>query len=786
MPFKITARTIIQLGGELISSDGVAFYELIKNAIDAKSKRINISVFQSIPFDVATQVAADMVKIQASGKKGSIAQLEALRTTILENWVKHTRSKALRASVESAKDIPALLRNVRLLNFIEFADTGQGMSRKHLEDVFQTIGTPFRLLQQQSNTTDSPILGEKGLGRLSSIRLGDLMTVKTTETGGAKWHVQEIDWSEFRNDPSRLLQDVPIPSVIQMEKESALDQGTTIRIANLHHDWSERKLENIAVTDLCKFRDPFESKSRFTISLTFNDRAVPIPEIDSLLFEHSHAFAKASLSFDSSGAPTLQGEIAYYRFDRQTTFEAKDIDVLKAAKLSLDVLKRLGPFTVSLNWFNRLYATAIDGIGTQKQVRDLIRQWAGGLMVFRDGYRVHPYGGTEDDWLDLDKEAFRSGGYKLNRQQIIGKVAISRRLNPALKDQTNREGLCDCVEKQALKNLLQHILRKRFKPFLEKTEEEHQKQNAVTFGDLRDRFGSQRESMQQTVQELKRLARTHSDLKPIVTRFEHAISEIDDALRDAEVVHEGLEEKRTRFLSLAGVGLMVEILAHELQRSVFASVSALTNAISEVDDPSIASALKSSRVQMKSLEKRLRILDRLSTSGRQRKELFDPEAAVKEIFSGRQPQFDRHNIEASVVSKGNVANSVEYVKGMFYQIIENLTENSVYWLKEQAAIDPSAKLSISVTVDTKSRHLLFSDTGTGIARSDSEQVFLPFYSLKPEDEGKGLGLYICREIAEFHGGSISLVEDGMGRDQRLRTFSLDLPKPSKKELRRDK
>ena len=41
-------------------------------------------------------------------------------------------------------------------------------------------------------------------------------------------------------------------------------------------------------------------------------------------------------------------------------------------------------------------------------------------MVFRDGFRVHPYGGPEDDWLDLDKEAFRSGGYKLNRQQIIG------------------------------------------------------------------------------------------------------------------------------------------------------------------------------------------------------------------------------------------------------------------------------------------------------------------------------------------------------------------------------
>ena len=36
--FKISARTVLELGAELISSDTIAFYELIKNAFDAKSK----------------------------------------------------------------------------------------------------------------------------------------------------------------------------------------------------------------------------------------------------------------------------------------------------------------------------------------------------------------------------------------------------------------------------------------------------------------------------------------------------------------------------------------------------------------------------------------------------------------------------------------------------------------------------------------------------------------------------------------------------------------------------
>ena len=40
MAFKVTARTLLQLGSELISSDAIAFYELIKNAFDANSPKV--------------------------------------------------------------------------------------------------------------------------------------------------------------------------------------------------------------------------------------------------------------------------------------------------------------------------------------------------------------------------------------------------------------------------------------------------------------------------------------------------------------------------------------------------------------------------------------------------------------------------------------------------------------------------------------------------------------------------------------------------------------------------
>jgi len=44
MAFKITARTLLELGAELIGSDAVAIYELVKNAVDAGSPHVRIGV----------------------------------------------------------------------------------------------------------------------------------------------------------------------------------------------------------------------------------------------------------------------------------------------------------------------------------------------------------------------------------------------------------------------------------------------------------------------------------------------------------------------------------------------------------------------------------------------------------------------------------------------------------------------------------------------------------------------------------------------------------------------
>ncbi len=779
MKFEISARTILQLGSELISSDGISFYEMIKNAIDARSPDVKVRVESRMPLESVSSIQHKLTE-----KKLQPKTLAKVRGEIRDQLDKsHKDFELLDQSLQDVDSQQQLASFLDEANYIEFADSGNGMTADILKSVFLRVGTPFRLEEKQES--GDVILGEKGIGRLSAMRLGKRIRVHSTQKGEAAWHVLEIDWRQFE-DPTLLLEDVPIESITSTPKTDKSIQGTIIRISALTSAWSYKKLDNIAAQDLSRFSDPFMPDDAFPISVTFNDRPIEIDILDQLLFEHAHATIDAHFCIcpkqakkltGHSQVPVLFGQITYDRFGRTQPFRAYGDDFLHSLGLRTnDTLVSLGPFSVKLYWFNRLYTTAVEGIGSIKHVRDLIKRWAGGLMVFRDGFRVQPYAGPDDDWLSLDRRAFSTGGFKLNRQQIVGKVDITTKGNPSLVDQTNREGFCDCPEYQALVNLLYHLLRKRFKPFLEAVEAEQKSKSAVSFQDLGDRFDAQKDKLEGAIQNLKKISSANPRLKldSLVKEFASLQEQITETLNSAEAIREGMEEQGSRFLRLAGAGLMVEILAHELHRSVNASAAALTEAIKLTDDTTVSGTLRSSKVQLHSLAKRLSVLDRLTTSGRQRKKEFDAIAALNEITFGRKDRLVKHHIGIEVLNHTEQDTfPVIFVEGMFYQLIENLIENSIYWVKVKREFSPTVVPCITISLTRSPRRIVVFDNGMGVDPEDAEQIFLPFFSLRADDAGKGLGLYISKEIAEYHGATLELDHDALEEDGRLHSFVLE-------------
>lgn len=783
MSFRVMARTVLQLGAELISSDGIAFYELIKNAFDAGSPRAEIDVVIRIPHDAyLAQARALLEERRLVGAEPGPDRALSDRRLAFARYIDAAAPDAasLNKLLLQAKTWDQLLDVWDEANYIDFGDCGSGMTRKDLQENFLTIGTRSRLAQQEQQPRDSlsrrPVLGEKGLGRLSTMRLGCRLRVQTSTKGEPNWNLLEINWRFFSHNSNALVEDIAIKPGTGRPKEDPDASGTRIRVYGLASRWSEEALREIASSEFSLLTDPFLPRSRYPISLRFNDHPVPIPAFDKILFEQAHAVVQADYSI-SKDEPVLTGRIEYVLRSRQKTFALNLQDLFSITGYSLSTLCSLGPFSVKFYWFNRGALEAVDGIGTKRMVQQLVNRWSGGLMVFRDGFRVNPYGSPDDDWLDLDRKALASAGFKVNRKQIIGKVDISRQKNPVLTDQTNREGLRDCDEKRALVRLLKHILEAQFRTFLNEVDDELKARLPVTFDDLTDRIEAESIQMRQGVRALLQAHPEVRENSELTLLLQASLTRIDTLLREAQELAESFQKGRSQLVNLAGLGLMVEILAHELNRATQHAISTLAETNLSQITPGVASRLKTLKSQLTTLQKRLRILDPLSHPGRQVKESFDLIAWVEEIVSSHDAQFHRHGIRSSVEvepsrPKGGVI--VRMVKGMIVQIMENLLSNSVYWLKQQRKLEKRFVPEIRIAIDARAREIRVSDNGPGIPVERKDEIFQPFVTTKPPGEGKGLGLYISSEIAKYHDATLILSDKPTIHPDRLNTFVLIL------------
>ena len=410
MSFRVTARTVLQLGVELISSDSVAFYELIKNAFDAGSQRVFIDV--RVRMDHGAYLSHS--NTLRNGVCESAANMETYRRRILRDVdVSAPGADRLISRIKQAQSFQDLSRRLEEANYIQIRDRGHGMSAKDLEEIYLTIGTPHRRRQrarQSGNGSLRPVLGEKGLGRLSAMRLGWRLDVSTTVKGEKRRNRLRVDWRQFTDD-DLMVEDVAIaPTKARRDKTDPNRSGTRIRIYALASAWSPSKLRDIATDEFSKLTDPFVPDSRYPINVQYNDEPVRIERFNDILFNYAHASAEAEYSVGEDG-PRFVGTVQYRMRGRETSFALDRTDLFSIAEPSSPGdLKSLGPFSVKFYWYNRQALSAVEGIGDRQAVRELVAVWSGGLKVYRDGFRVNPYGSPNDDWLDIDRQALASSG----------------------------------------------------------------------------------------------------------------------------------------------------------------------------------------------------------------------------------------------------------------------------------------------------------------------------------------------------------------------------------------
>lgn len=792
MSFKISARTILQLGAELISSDAVALYELIKNAIDAKSKN-GVEVHFSVVIPMA-----DYASVIDRCKSSDESKLPDLKKSFLDAIAPTAPDKEVtvfREAVKSAKSVSELLKNAasayRDVNTIVVSDTGEGMSSKDLEEIYLTIGTTSRAKAVAKAVRDaeesSPYLGEKGVGRLSVMRLGWRVRIETAKASDTHVNILDIDWRKFEEAYDLPAESVKIAPSVGAPKKPG-DSFTRIIISDIRGSWSIKAVQQVVTGQLVRMLDPFSWEGRrLQIRLSFND--IPIESVRTIhadLLAQAHAKCKGGLAFGEDGLPRLNltmesrlynGALTTYNFDNTDLYSMSG---LKADGLPGSILASLGPFDFELYWFNRQRLAAMPGVGDRNVVRDLVKAWAG-VCLYRNGYRVLPYGDQGDDWLVLDHDAFGSSGYKLNTKQIIGRVRIGRTKNPRLLDQTNRQGLVETPEKNALVALMHSVISKWWRNYLNDTSAAMRATATAVF-DSGNEVAAVKTLEQRAATSISAVGRQFHGDGRLLQEIKDAFLEIKDAHAKAVERIGVVEDQKERLTQLAGIGLMTEVVAHELTRAAEDTLKTLKDVPVKSLDQATRSALKILSQQVAIIKKRLQTLEPLSVPARQRRSTSDIVPIVQYVLDGHAAQFSRHEVDL-VFEPPEVGVPAFQVEGHVVQILENLINNSIYWLDVWREEHPHLPRVITVEILASPPRIRYSDTGPGIPASRAEVVFEPFFSTKTEDgvRRKGLGLYIAQQTAELLGGTLALVDEGSHREGRFNIFELTLMEKEHKE-----
>ncbi|WP_127168557.1 sensor histidine kinase [Xanthomonas sp. BRIP62415] len=789
MAFHISARTILQLGAELISSDSVALYELIKNAIDAQSARGVSIEFNIVIKDSDFRSAMELAEGDASRKDRREAVRAALLSSILAT-APDVQAGVFRDAIEKPTKLTDLLesaeRAYRDCNTITVHDWGHGMSLNDLRTIYLTIGTTSRASAVRNALKDkrqpTPYLGEKGVGRLSVMRLGHRLRVESAKASDEKVNILEIDWRQFEE-----ADELPASSVAIVPKRGG-HKGqepsfTRLIISDLRSTWSAEAVESMMARQIVRLMDPFSWEGRrFPVRFLFNGESIAKDRsVSSDLLKNAHAkcSGKFAIAEDGSISLTLEMESLLYDGPKQSlTFDKTDLYPmarLKDAGHPFSVLSSIGDFSFDFYWYNRQRLKAIPGLD-RHEVQKLVNSWAG-ILLFRDGYRVIPYGDEGDDWLGLDRIALSSSGYKLNTKQIIGRVRIGRLTNPKLLDQTNRQGLIENPAKIALVSLLNNLIQKWWRAYLTEATRAKKSSDKSSY-DSQDETTGVKALQKRADTSLKAIGRLYTGEAAHLKEVQDAFLEIKDAHRRAIQHIEEIEDQKERLTQLAGIGLMTEVVAHELTRATEDTLKTIKAVPAGSLDSGTASALKTLSKQVGVIKKRLQALEPLSIPARQRRSTQDISHIVSYVLEGHASQFERHGIK--IDCNIDIIGPVEAfaAEGNIVQILENLINNSIYWLDVWREERPGHDAAISIVISADPPRIYYSDNGPGIPVERERIVFEPFFSTKPDSDvrRKGLGLYIARQSAEMQGGSLTLSGEGSVRPNRFNGFELELKK----------
>ncbi len=527
--FRISAAVVKQLGEELVSDELTAIMELVKNSYDADADWVKISI--------NTNEAASEEDLTFINSKGYI---------IIED-------------------------NGHGMNYLDIISRWLFISVSHKREMKKN-----GFVTKKGRTP----LGDKGLGRLSTQRLGNILEMNSGVETETIWHHVAFDWRHFTEDSSLEKVDTHYKKI----RKAQINQGTKLIISDLRNPdiWTGEAGDKFR-GQLSKLIFPFREIRPFNIYLNINGQPIDLDAINEKL--RQQAITNYKLDFNGKKLliqgtiklSKLQGNspekreiysrliqadsgLNFYHFltseiDNKRYFisdiiysgiNGVFIKYNREFELEKDIKKEVifdkatqnpiaanpGKFTGEIDEFNLSGTEEIESAYNKiSEYKQLVKNQIG-VRIFRDGFGIKPYGMEDNDWLKLSKSQTSGGSFYLLRpENVIGFVSITAKENKYLIEKTDREGFIDSPYSKSFFNII-NLSINNINDILERTRrsfDEFKKRDAEIKGDIRS-FKDTKDRLITTAKQSMAIENeaknVHSELKVTAAKVTAAVKKI--------------------------------------------------------------------------------------------------------------------------------------------------------------------------------------------------------------------------------------------------------------------
>ncbi len=792
--FDITPHIVKQLGEQLVSDEITALLELIKNSYDADASYVSIEINTTGKY-----LANNLFYPEHNGfivvEDDGFGMSE---DTIMKSWliISYSQKRALK---DAKKKTPK--------GRTPLGDKGLGrLSTQRLADVCEIFTNEENTVGSHLGFNWKDFELEESLGKVvvqsenynSQKKNGTTLVLANLNHPGVwegknlekfKGLISEIISPYSENKPFEVFLKINNQNI---ELEKSNKQLENLAISRFSFSLNEAKLKISGKNKLDKFIGQKKDEYR-ELLLPDNGRKFKS-------FLQTHLKSDNILFFDDNHY--------FIGFDVEFNFDEE----IPGLEIHNGERANPGSFFGKIDEFSfDNYLNEDDGLknvfGSFGNYKTFVQSQTG-IKVYRNGFAVKPFGlGEDKDWLRLSESQTKTSFYDLRPNNVIGYFAIDEGENHELKDKTDREGLISnaysrnfFVLANFIKNEInrhQRTVRKAYDDYLKiyKTENSGIKTVNQAFNQLKatkdeteevkDDFKNAVKTVNKAIadssnivkavkgnplfstelekqtagkvesilQELKGIQSTLQKLEKIVKKTEK-LNEVIDILEPKINI---LETQLNNFSELASLGLITETVSHEFasiadrlaEKSSFYSNKLQRKNLSDSD---IYVLMEYINTTVNGLKVQLRHLDPALKYNREKKASFKVSNFIKEEKDYYSNRFKKNDIEFAVEITEDF--TIEINRGKLTQIIDNLFNNSEYWLIEKKQKETKFIPKISVKIEMPWIYIF--DNGYGIAPAIESQIFEPFVTTKPQGVGRGLGLFITQQLLDAEGCYIAL------------------------------